>query len=73
MHIDDVMKMLGFEEKKQIVPRLYTLQSEGKVERLNGQKWRVMPIAGTESGKEWFLGENMVTVFPSGKTNLLST
>ena len=50
LHVDDIMKMLGFEERKQILPRMYDLQGRGMVERLPGQKWRFLKPAQTASG-----------------------
>ena len=41
LHVDNLVKLLGFTEKKQILPRLYNLHGRKLIEKLNGQIWRV--------------------------------
>ena len=49
LHIDDIMKLLGFDARKQVQPRLYDLQNRGLVERLPAQKWRILEAAEVAS------------------------
>ena len=50
VHIDDLTKYLGFEEKKHILPRLYDLQARGFVDRVPGQKWKIVKSDLANSG-----------------------
>eukprot|EP00795_Rhopilema_esculentum_P001523 gene1523-15969_t len=52
LHVDDLVKLLGFNEKKQILPRLYNLHGRKLIEKLSGQTWRVKVEKKMDEGQE---------------------
>ena len=42
LHTDDLVSILGFEAKGQILPRLYKLQGENQIQRLDGNRWKII-------------------------------